>query len=174
MKRIIVVSVVMMLLVAIAAQAQTAPTPEHKKMGVWVGDWTEEGKNEATPYGVMAGTTKGTISCEWFEGEYQVVCNGESSELGGKTKSLFILTYSMEKKQYLGLHMTSSGDFSMPIGKVDGSVWTINDSIAAAGKTYQFRVVFNFASADEYTVRAEYSEDGKNWKLAGEGKGVKK
>lgn len=174
MKRIIVVSVVMMLLVAIAAQAQTAPTPEHKKMGVWVGTWTDESKSEDTPFGGKAGTSKGTSSCEWFEGEYQVVCNGESSGPMGKTKSLAILTYSTEKKQYLGFHMASTGEFTYPPIKVDGSVWTWYDSITSAGKTYQFRVAINFTSSREYTVKTEYSEDGKNWKLESEGKGVKK
>jgi hypothetical protein len=174
MKRIIIASVVMMLLVAIAAQAQTALTPEHKKLGVWVGNWTGEGKSEATPFGGKTGIYKHAVSCAWFAGEYQVVCNGESSESTGKSKGLDIFAYSTEKKQYLNFHVTSLGISDLSFGNVDGSVWTFKNSLTAAGKTYQQRVVFNYTSPNECTVKVDYSEDGKNWKPELEVKDVKK
>ena len=174
MKRIVIASVVMMLLFALAAQAQTPPPgPEHKKLGVWIGTWTGEGKDEATPFG-KGGAHKSTSSCAWFDGGYQVVCNGEGSGPMGKTKVLDILGYSVAKKQYFVFFAESTGDSAMIPGKVDGSVWTYESSDTVQGKTYQFRVAFKFASPNEYTFKSEYSEDGKNWKLYSEGKSIKR
>jgi hypothetical protein len=70
MKRIIIASVVMMLLVALAAQAQTTPQPsgpEHKKLGVFVGTWTTELKIEADSPD-KGKTYKYTKLCTWFTG----------------------------------------------------------------------------------------------------------
>jgi hypothetical protein len=174
MKRIVIASVVMMLLFALAAQAQTPPPgPEHKKLGVWLGNWTGESKDEDSPFG-KGGLTKSTSSCTWFSGEYQVVCNGEHSGPAGTTKVLDILGYSVAKKQYFVFFAESTGDSAMIPGKVDGSVWTYETSDTVQGKTYQFRVAFKFASPKEYTFKSEYSEEGKTWKLLGEGKSVKK
>jgi hypothetical protein len=174
MKRTVIASVVMTLLFALAAQAQTPPPgPEHKKLGLWLGTWTGEGKDEATPFG-KAGTSKSTSSCTWFTGEYQVVCNADYSGTNGKGKALYILGYSMTKKQYFVFFNNSDGDSGMIPGKVDGSVWTFENSDTVGGKTYQFRTVFKFASPDQNSSKSEYSEDGKNWKVSAEGKGTKK
>ena len=53
MKRIVIAVGLMMLLFAVVAQAQTPapkPGPEHKKMEIWVGDWTFEEEDFATPF----------------------------------------------------------------------------------------------------------------------------
>jgi lipocalin len=165
MKRIVIASVVMMLLFAVAAQAQTTPPgPEHKKLGVWLGTWTGEGKWVSN----KGETTKTTASCSWFTGEYQMVCNTEDSDPSGNSKGQFVMGYSLAKKQFLGFSISSSGNTVVLTGRVEGSTWTWT------GDDRQGRLVVNFASPTEYTYKVEYSEDGKSWKLAGEGKLTKK
>jgi hypothetical protein len=174
MKRIAVVLVFLMLLFALAAQAQTPPPgPEHKKLGMYVGTWTGENKSEANPFG-KGGISKNTRSCAWFTGEYQVVCDVEESGPIGKTKSLEILGYSSEKKQYFLFYITGAGKSGMIPGNVDNSVWTWTWDGVAASKTYHVRLTAKYPSPTERTSKAEYSEDGKNWKLAEEGKMTKK
>jgi len=176
MKRIIIASVVIMLLVAIVAQAQTVPRPEYKKLGVWIGNWTTEYEFETTAVGSKAETItiKGPETCAWFAGEYQVVCDHEGSGSMGKFKALGILGYSVEKKQYFQLSISSLGSSAMSYGTVDGSAWTFESNFTVEGKTYQSRVIITFTTADERTFKVETSEDGKNWKFIGEGKSIRK
>jgi hypothetical protein len=170
MKRIVIAPAVMLLLVALAAQAQTAPTPEHKKLGVFIGTWTTEVKIEADSPD-KGKTYKGTNVCTWFTGEYQVICDSEGSGFAGTRKSHSIYGYSEEKKQYFYFSITSAGESPLMLtGRVDGSVWTWEFSNTEGDKTIQGRVVVTFASPNEYTVKSEYSEDGKNWILTAEGK----
>jgi hypothetical protein len=176
MKRMVIASVVLMLLFALAAQAQTPPPgPEHKKLGAWLGNWTAEGKTEATPWGETAGSSKGTASCAWYAGEYQIVCDGEGTGSNGKAKFHMILGYSAPRKQYFTFsHNSAGGNSGLLFGNFDGSVWTYEGSLTREGKTYQRRSVGKFASPKEYNYKWEYSEDGKNWKVSAEGKMTKK
>ncbi len=53
MKRIAIAVALVVLLFAVASQAQTPapkPGPEHKKLDIWVGDWTCESEDHATPF----------------------------------------------------------------------------------------------------------------------------
>jgi hypothetical protein len=177
MKRTVIASVVMMLLVALAAQAQTTPqppSPEHKKLGVFVGTWTTEVKIEADSPD-KGKICKGTNVCTWFTGEYQMICDSEGSGFAGTRKSHSIYGYSAEKKQYFYFSITSAGEGPVMLtGRVDGSVWTWEFSNTEGDKTIQGRVVVKFASPNEYTVKSEYLEDGKNWILTAQGKAAKK
>ena len=174
MKRIVIASVVMMLLSALAAQAQTPPGPEHKKLGVLIGTWMNEGKDEATPFG-KGGAYQATETCAWFTGEYQVVCDSEGSGYAGNIKGHMLVAYSVEKKHFLALKITSDGSSGLATGRVDGSDWTWTwASPPIGGKTYQFRLLVKYPSPNEYTYKLEFSEDGKSWKLYGEGKSAKR
>jgi hypothetical protein len=176
MKRIIIALVVVIILVAVAAQAQTTPPPpgpEQKKLAVFLGTWTGEGKMEASPFG-KAGPVKSTMTCAWFTGEYQLVCDSEDSGPMGKIKAHSIYGYDVEKKQYFDFGIDSSGYAGPGTAKVDGSSWTFEGTATVGGKAYWFRTVVKLPSPKELTYKSEYSEDGKDWKLQGEGKMTKK
>jgi hypothetical protein len=176
MKRIVIASVVMMLLFALAAQAQTPPPgPEHKKLADFVGTWATEGKHEVTPWGGKAGTYKDTTACRWFAGEYQVICDVDATGPSGTYKSHMITGYSAQRKQYYSFSINSLGGSSqLRIMKVDGSTWTYEGSNTSTGKTYQIRFAGKFPSSKEWVYKWEYSEDGKNWKTYSEAKMTKR
>ncbi len=176
MQRIAVAVGLAVLLLALAAQAQTTPPPpgpEHKKLGAFVGTWAGEGKMEASPFG-KAGALKSTMTCAWFAGEYQLVCDSDDSGPMGKVKGHSIYGYSAEKKHYFSFGIDSTGYGGPGTARVDGSSWTFEATDAIGGKTYHFRTAVKFATANELTYKSEYSEDGKTWKLQGEGKLTKK
>ena len=176
MKHILVAAGLVALFFALAAQAQTTPPPpgpEQKQLGVFVGTWAGEGKMEATPFG-KAGTTKGTMTCLWYTGEYQLVCDSEDSGPMGKIKSHSIYGYNVEKKHYFSFGIDSTGFAGPGTAKVDRSSWTFEATDTMAGKTYHFRTVVKLEPPNELAYKSEYSEDGKSWKLAGEGKLTKK
>jgi opacity protein-like surface antigen len=176
MKRMVAVSVVMIVLLAAAAQAQTTPPPpgpEHKKLGVFLGAWTGDGKAETTPFG-KGGATKGTMTCASYAGGYQLVCDSDDSGPTGNIKSHAIYGYNVEKKQYFSFGIDSNGYGGPGTAKVDGSTWTFEGSDTFGGKTYWFRTAVKLVSPTELTYKSEYSDDGKTWKVQAEGKMAKK
>jgi hypothetical protein len=176
MKRIVTASAVMIVLFALAAQAQTTPPPpgpEHKKLAVFIGTWTGEGKMETTPFGT-GGAVKSTMNCGWFTGGYQLVCDSDDSGPMGKIKAHSIYGYDVEKKQYFSFGIDSNGYGGPLTAKVDGSTWTFEATDTMGGKTYWFRTIVKLASPTELTYKSEYSEDGKTWKPEAEGKMIRK
>lgn len=176
MKRIVIAAVVMIVLFALAAQAQTTPPPpgpEQKKLGVFVGTWTGQGKAEDSPFG-KGGTTTSMTTCAWFTGGYQVVCDSDDSGPMGKIKGHSIYGYNADKKHYFMFGIDSAGYAGPGTASVEGSAWTFQSSDTFGGKTYHFRAVVKFNSPTELTYKSEYSEDGKIWKLQAEGKMTRK
>jgi hypothetical protein len=52
------------------------PAPEIQKLGCYVGSWEGHGETKAGPFG-PAGKLSSEQTCEWFKGDFQVVCRGE-------------------------------------------------------------------------------------------------
>jgi hypothetical protein len=161
--------------VASLAQAQNAPapSPEQKKLGVFVGSWTGEGKMETTPFG-KAGVTKSTMNCKWYSGGFHLICDAEDNGPTGKNLGHSIYGYDSDKKQYFTFGVESSGFAGPGEAKVEGSAWTFDGKTTMAGKPLWFRTAVKLASPTEMTWKSEYSEDGKTWKLQGEGKMTRK
>ncbi len=175
MKRIAVALFVILLFAALNASAQTAPTPgpEQKKLGVFLGSWTGEGKMETTPFG-KGGVVKSTMTCSWYSGGFHLICNSEDVGPGGKITGHSIYGYNAEKKQYFTFSIDSAGFDGPGTAKVEGSTWTFDGTATMGGKTYWFRSAVKLVSPTEITYNGEYSEDGKTWKLQGQGKLTKK
>ncbi len=175
MMRNISFTIVLLLIAATAALAQKppAPSPEVKKLGVFVGSWMGEGKMVTTPFS-PGGVAQSTMTCKWYQGGYHLVCDAEDSGPAGKNFGHSIYGYDSEKKQYFTYGIESSG-FAGPGGAaVDGSTWMFDAKTAMAGKPVWYRTAIKFASPKELSWKSEYSEDGKTWKPQGEGKLVKK
>jgi len=176
MNRVVAACAVVILLLAVAAQAQTTPPPpgpEHKKLAVFLGTWAGDGKAELTPF-AKGGPTTGTMTCAWYAGGYQLVCDSDDSGPMGRIKSHAIYGYNVAKEQYFSFGIDSSGYGGPGTARVDGSTWTFEGSDTFAGKTYWFRTVVTLTSPAALTYTATYSEDGKTWKPSGEGKMTRK
>ncbi len=176
MKRNIIVLSLTFVLFALAAQAQTnppAPGPENKKLEVFVGTWTGDGKAETTPF-AKGGPTTGTMTCAMYTGGYHLICDSDDTGPMGKIKSHSIYGYSSEKKQYFNFGIDSSGFGGPGTAKVQGSDWTFEGSDTMGGKTYWFRTLVKLVSPKELTYKSEFSEDAKTWKPMAEGKMTRK
>ncbi len=175
MKRQVSFTVVLLLIVAEAAWAQKppAPSPELKKLGVFVGSWTGDGKLMTTPFS-PGGIMHSTMTCNWYHGGYHLVCDAEDSGPAGKNFGHSIHGYDAEKKQFFTYGIESSG-FAGPGGAtVDGSTWMFDAKTTMTGKPFWYRTNMRFASPTQLSWKSEYSEDGKAWKPLGEGKLAKK
>jgi hypothetical protein len=82
--------------------------------------------------------------------------------------------YHADKKQYITFGIDSTGFGGAGTAKVDGPNWTFEGSDTVGGKPIWFRTAVRLISPKELTWKSDYSEDGKSWKLMGEGKLAKK
>jgi hypothetical protein len=159
-----------------AAQAPQAPkpTPEHARLGYFVGKWTAEGEMKPGPMGAGGKMTM-TDNCEWFEGRYSVICRSEGTTPMGPTKNIGILGYSTEEKvyTYYGVDNSNMTMASVPKGTLRGDTWTYTDEGMMGGKKVKSRVTIKELSPTEYTFRMEMQGPDGKWAPMMESKNTK-
>jgi Protein of unknown function (DUF1579) len=160
-----------------AAFAQVSPemkpTPEHARLGYYVGKWQTEGEMKASPFG-PGGKLTSQDDCRWFEGKFAVICNGQGTGPGGPIKNLGILGYSPEEKvyTYYGLDNSAMTMTSIPRGTISGDTWTYEDESKMGGRVMKSRFVIKHLSPDAYTFKWEVQGDGA-WDTIMEGKSTR-
>jgi hypothetical protein len=158
------------------AQAQEAPKPgpEHARLGYFVGKWTAEGEVKPGPMG-PGGKMTTTDKCEWFEGQYSVICRSEGTTPMGKTKSIGILGYSDEEKvyTYYGVDNSNMTMGSVPKGTLKGDTWTYNDEGTMGGKKFKTRVTIKELSPTSYSFRMDMQGPDGKWAPMMESKNTK-
>jgi hypothetical protein len=174
MKRLLVVLVV--LAFAMPCLAQTPPPPKPgpavQKLAYYVGTWKIEGEIRAgSP--LPAGKFSSTDTCEWFAGEFQIVCRGEGTGPAAKRTSLGIMAYDAEAKAYIYFGISSLGENDGAKGSLAGNTWTWLWDGKAAGKPAKYRYVEGQASPTSYTFKLENSVAGGPWTVIEEGKATK-
>jgi uncharacterized protein DUF1579 len=145
-----------------AAQAPK-PSPEHARLGYFVGKWTSEGEMKPGPMG-PGGKMRSSDSCEWFEGQFSVICRSEGTTPMGPTKNIGILGYSTEEKvyTYYGVDNSNMTMASVPRGTVRGNTWTYSDESMMGGQKVKSRVTIKELSPTRYTFKIEtQGSDGK-------------
>jgi hypothetical protein len=160
----------------VAAEEPKAPKPgpEHQRLEYYVGTWTTEGEVKPSEFG-PGGKMTGTDRCEWFEGRFAVVCHTEGKSPSGATKSIGILGYSPETKEYTYYGVDNSGMTmtSVPHGKVQGDTWTYSDESMMGGKMVKSRVVIKEVSPTQYTFKMDMQNPDGTWATMMESKSTK-
>jgi hypothetical protein len=158
------------LLIQPQAAEQPQPGPEHKKLEVWVGEWTYEGTGEVNPFSASSGRFKGKISARMALGGFFV--HGQSEDLaddGYRWQGIWLVGYDPANKAYLFHSYENDGAVSKNTSEVVGNTWTtIGTQTDRHGTIYRTRMV-NVFSADGKTSTElmEYSaDDGKTWATA--------
>ena len=161
---------------SLAAQTPQAPKPgpEHARLGYFVGKWKVEGDLKPGPMG-PGGKFTSTDNCEWFEGQFSVVCRSEGSMPMGQSRSLGILGYNPEEKvyTYYGVDNTNMNMASVPKGTVKGDTWTYTDEGMMGGKKLKSRVIIKELSATSYTFRMDMQGPDGKWAPVMESKNTK-
>lgn len=151
-----------------AAAAQAAPpqkpSPEHQRLGFFVGRWKAEGEVKPGPMG-PGGKITGTDTCEWFEGRFSVICRSEGQGPSGPSRSLGILGYSPEEKvyTYYGVDNSAMTMSTVPKGTVQGKTWTYTDQGTMGGQAFKSRVTIEEESPTAYTFRMEMQGPDGKW-----------
>jgi hypothetical protein len=156
------------------APAAMKPGPEHQKLSYFVGKWVGEGTMAASPFG-PAGKITSKEDCEWFEGNFAIVCKSQGTSPAGPGRSLGILSYSPEEKVYTYYGLESSGMTSTTVarGTVTGNTWTYSDEAMMGGKKIKSRYVMKTLSPTSYEFKWETQGDKGQWTTVLSGKSTK-
>ena len=175
MKRLVVV-VLLALTVPCLVLAQTAPAkpgPEHKKLGIWVGNWTYEGEAKATPLG-PAGKVTGTYTTRPVLGGFFVEFSGQEKGPGGAFEWVEIDGYDPVAKLFTWNGFQSDGVVAVVTYTLDGTRMTFSGTLQAGGKLMKLRGTAVFSPDFTSSVdKREVSVDGKTWLPVYEGKSTK-
>src|SRR5947209_16906407 len=156
-------------------QASEVPGPsrEAQELGYYVGNWVGHGETKGGPLGT-AGKLSSRQTCKWFEGRFQVVCDGEETGPSGKRHFLNLLAYDDSSKAYTEYSVSSFGEAEYDRGGslVDGMLTFIVDS-NAGGKPAKFRYRERHLSPVRYTYRAELAVGAGKWSELAHGEIVK-
>jgi len=153
------------------AQAPT-PSPQHKKLGFWIGTWKIEAEGKETPLW-PAGKYYGTMTAKWFEGGFHVITNYNWSGEMGDYSELDIFGYDVGSDEYYCYVIDGFGGGDVFKGKVSESVWIYVTDRKAEGKAIKFRWTVKNESPSLITWKSELSINGGPWILGGEAKAVR-
>ena len=146
------------------------PGPEVQKLAYYIGTWKGEGEAKASPFG-SAGKLSSSQTCEWFAGEFHVVCRGEETGPSGKRTFLNIIAYDADTKGYTEYSISSFGESEYDKGgSIDGSKLMFLWDGDAGGKPAKFRYTEEHVSPTLYTYKAEVSVGNEPWTVIGQGK----
>jgi hypothetical protein len=151
------------------------PSPEHKRLGYFVGTWHSEGEVKPNPF-MPAGKVATDDACAWFEGGFAVVCNSSGTSPMGPTKSIGIMGYSTEEKVYTygGVDNSPMAMTSVPRGTVKGGAWVYEDESKMGGKMVKSRYLINETSPSAYTFKWEMLGENGAWQTIVAGTSTKK
>jgi hypothetical protein len=167
-RRVLAISVCASLLsgfsvVLAEGEGMPEPTPKHRKLGYFVGEWTGEAQLMENPF-MPAGKFSSTSRCDWFEGRFAVVCKGTGEGPMGPTADLGIMGYSMEEQvyTYYGVDNSPMAMLSVARGTVDGDTWVYHDESMMMGQMVKSRYTIVQKGPESYTFEwAMADEDGK-------------
>ena len=161
--RIVVSGVTATLLGAAILVAQTAaptPGPEHKRLERMVGQWNYQGEAKASPLG-PAGKITGSETCEWFAGNFGIVCRSKGTGPKGAMTAMNVMSYDPAQKTYTYYTISSQGDNFFIRGQVNGNVWTWEDTMQADGKPMKVRATVTEESPTVTHFKLEAGPEGQ-------------
>ena len=173
MERTVIAVGLIALFFAVAAQAQAPvpkPGPEHKKLEIWVGDWTSEGESKATPLG-PAVKHSDKVSVRKILGGFFLESRAESN---GVPQYFDIDGYDPVNKKYTWNFFISDGSFIVGTYTLEGKTEAYSGTVTSGDKQYKIRGTIVFAADLNSAIeKAELSFDGKTWMPVYEGKYIK-
>ena len=152
-----------------APSGPPTPGPEHQKMAYFAGKWDIEGDMKPSSFG-PGGKFTTKQSCEWFAGNFALVCHSDTSMPTGSVQGLSILAWDPNAKTYTYFSTNSSGQGGFSRGTVEGDTWTWNNETKMNGKPVVVRFTLKQVSPDVCTDKFEMGPAGEPLKLMMDGK----
>jgi len=150
------------LLLAQSPASPLQPGPESRQLAVFLGTWRDEAVFQPSPIS-PGGRMNLTQTCDWFSGGFSLVCHTDTSGFMGDIKTLTIITYDSDAKQYTHFELNSVGYAESAMGTYNAGVWTFVRESKNAGKTFKIRSTIKLPTVDSALMTSEISVDGGPW-----------
>ena len=167
----VVVAVVSMSVAAVSAQKQEMPkpSPEHQRLGAFIGNWTFEGEMKPGPLG-PGGKMTGTDRIEWAPGNFFVQRSYQGKSPNGEMQGVEILAYDGATNIYTFNAFDSQGMMASGTMTVKGNTWTTIGTMTMGARTMRDRCSLEFgAGGSTLAINCDISTDGKTWTPTFEG-----
>jgi len=172
MKRFVLLAGFVASLSAMGLQAQTPapkPGPEHQKLNVWVGDWTFESEDQATPLG-PAGKFTGKVTARPILSGFFVEWRSEATGPAGSNQYVEVDGYDGLNKKYTWEGFGSDGSVQSVSYTIDGTKVSYSGVLRLKDKAYKIRGTAVFgADFATWTEKREFSVDGQTWQPQSQG-----
>jgi len=152
----------------LTAAQSPQPNPEQKKLGFLVGNWKVTSQTVTNPFS-PAGQYQGTLACEWFNGNFHVVCHFDGKGAAGAYRELDVFGFDAEAKAYFLYAVDGTGFNGTAQGRVKDNTWRFVFQLRTAGKPMGIRLTVKETSTSAITLKSEYSEANGPWKPYGMG-----
>ena len=151
-------------------QAAPAPGPEVQALNYYAGSWEGHGETLAGPFG-EAGALSSHMTCDWFAGGFQMVCNGEETGPTGTRGFLNIKGYDGAARAYTEYSISSRGEseYSQGGSLVGDTLTWLLEQDAGGGRRARIRYTEVHVSPVRMTYQAEISVDGQPWSTLAQG-----
>lgn len=164
--RVIIATVVAFVISMLGQAAEPQkPGPEQKRLEIWSGKWSYQGKEVETPLGVK-GDFKGQSTARMLAGGFVLEIHDvdETPQDGKASDWLTLIWYDVATKGYLRKSFQPSGAVASAPVTVDGNTWTSAGELRDTnGKVWKTRSATTFsADGNSTTTKQEYSPDGGN------------
>ena len=169
----LVVTIALVLLFAGPGLAQAPgppkPGPEHEKLAYFAGKWESEADMKPSQFG-PGGKFTYTQTCEWFDGNFALVCHSEGKSQAGSFKTLSIMGWDAAAKTYTYFETNTLGQNLFSRGTVEGDTWTWNNESKMNGTPVINRFTLKQVSPDVCTYKFEMGSPGGPMKLMMDGR----
>lgn len=170
MKRCVCLCATLTVAVATLVDAQEMPEipkpqKEHEFLHKFVGEWDAAGKGTAAE-GQPTPECNGTFKSRMLGG-FWLVSEGKGDAMGMPMENVMTLGYDPEKQRYVGTWVDSVFNHMWKYeGTLEGSKLTLGadgPDMTDPGKMAKYRDVFEFKSADHYTLTSMVQGPDGTW-----------
>jgi hypothetical protein len=154
-----------------APQQTSAPgvTPQHQRMGYFLGDWTASGTSKISPKSPGAPFTLKEHGEFVTDGYFLETKTSMKSELG-TVNSQRVMGYDVEDKVYTYNVYNSLGEHQLALGHVNGNTWVWDSEEKLNGIIIKGRYTIVETGPDTYTFKSEVADPKGGWATVMEGK----
>ena len=162
-----------LLILAVTGQAKApTPGPEHQALAFWIGTWHIEAEGKPNPL-FPEGEYRATMTGEWFQGGFHVVCHTDWTGALGAYSVLKSVGYDPVTEDYYIYTIDGRGGGTVYRGTMRDDVWTYTAEMTLEGKPLTFRWTIRNPSPGVITWTSNLSIDGGPWILAGEARATR-
>jgi Protein of unknown function (DUF1579) len=154
------------------APQQATPSgisPQHQRMGFFLGDWTASGTSKISPKSPGAPFTLKEHG-EWVTDGYFLETKSSMKSDVGTVNSQRVMGYNVQDKVYTYNVYNSLGEHQVALGHVNGNTWTWNSEEKLNGITVTGRYTIVETGPDTFTFKSEVADPKGGWVVVMEGK----